>query len=289
MTVLSRRSPGRGRHSTRQRAAGIDHPGAVTAPVLACRFAVRCVEFIVGIADVQAGVAGWAGVVAAKMLAGQAVQTVVVQADALAAGVGLADQVAQGVIGVIPRPHIRVAHLQLAPAQVVAQAGRRPAALYLEELVFHIVGVSHCRTAGRDHLAHPAEQIAAGAGGRADRLGLVDLGVAIPVRSARPAGGVAPAGRRSVRGGRQERSTQDVVAGGERRLASLLAAPGRGRIGAQGVGHAALEDPAAGGVARIHQDVAQILAGVAIARTGVVRQHRPSALLVFLQTQKLLD
>jgi hypothetical protein len=81
------------------------------------------------------------------MLIGQAVQGVVIQAYPLAPGILLAGQVSHGIISITPIPHVRVAHRQLAPAQVVSQGGgriRRPPAdlIHLRQCAQLIIGIT---------------------------------------------------------------------------------------------------------------------------------------------------
>lgn len=53
------------------------------------------------------------------VLAGQAVEGVIIQTDALTAGIRLAGQVTQCIIGVTPQAHVGVIQGQLEPFQVV--------------------------------------------------------------------------------------------------------------------------------------------------------------------------
>jgi hypothetical protein len=74
-----------------------------------------------------------------------AVEVVIIQADALAAGIRLAGQVAQGVIGVSPQAHVGVIQGYFAAGNIVAQAGQGIAVEGARQVVGRVVGVGDGR------------------------------------------------------------------------------------------------------------------------------------------------
>jgi len=88
----------------------------------------------------------------------------------LAFGVGLPGQVAERVVGITPGPHIGVSHLGLSSAQVLAQAGRRPAAGRLRQAVQCVIVIAHPGSRQRADLLRPAKAVAqTGCGIRLDQ------------------------------------------------------------------------------------------------------------------------